>query len=716
MSQENNFVPEQETYKPLSPFKLFVKSNFPFIEATYEALDNYGLYCKIVEYLNNVIENENSVEDNVTELYNSFVNLNNYVSNYFDNLDVQEEINNKLDAMAESGQLQALLTLQYNDLRTEVNERIDNVSVTLQEEINSITSGAPAGVYATVDALTAADPNHSKIYLVTADGKWYYYSTSNSTWVAGGTYQSTGIADGSIVLDDFSSEIIYNNNTRTIIKDNIMSTIKNKINYVVDITDNSQNIAITNSDGKISNNPSVNNNYVTTPKYIYIPKDFNLFITGDYDEMPVGNNLQITVLMYDKNFSYIGYQISELSDTWNVKLINNTDNCSYVRLKFNLASPAEINVSLITTHVIIYLQKVYNVTGDLILTSNENLLNEKYNTDNCYIANNNGNLYYSESYVTSAPIELKAGESYTIKNARKGLVLSKNKIGDNKQINRLVDYFGNQITNYTYTASIDSYLIISYSKEITDNMVVKGDTLPAYTKYKRQLPNDIDLSNIMIPNILYNKNYVALGDSFTHGDFSDSQSDDYTIESGLYAGQYKVYPYLIGNRNNMNVTNLAQNGMRIAGINNTLLATIPENVDYISIKIGINDDHNETPIGEITDNTDSTFYGSYNRIMLYLIEHYPQAKIGIIASNGISDDEYITATLNIAKKYGVACLNESTDNNIPLLIRTLRDDVSQSIKTARDNAWEVLPGTNNHPNAKCHEYESTIVENFLQRL
>ncbi|MBR3209670.1 MAG: hypothetical protein IKF82_05320 [Bacilli bacterium] len=114
MSQENNFIPDLQPYKKISPFRLFVKSNFPFIENTYESLDNYGLYCKVVEYLNNVIANENTVENNVQALYNAFVELNTYVSNYFDNLDVQEEINNKLDDMVEQGTLQEIISAYLN--------------------------------------------------------------------------------------------------------------------------------------------------------------------------------------------------------------------------------------------------------------------------------------------------------------------------------------------------------------------------------------------------------------------------------------------------------------------------------------------------------------------------------------------------------------------------------------------------------------------------
>jgi lysophospholipase L1-like esterase len=61
----------------------------------------------------------------------------------------------------------------------------------------SIASGSPKAVYATVAALTTAIPaGNTNIYLVIADGKWYYWN--GAAWIAGGTYQSTGIPDKSI--------------------------------------------------------------------------------------------------------------------------------------------------------------------------------------------------------------------------------------------------------------------------------------------------------------------------------------------------------------------------------------------------------------------------------------------------------------------------------------------------------------------------------------
>lgn len=106
-------------------FRRFVLQSFPFIEEDFDALTDYELICKVVEYLNNVIQSQNGViaevesfETNITNnfnrLENLFVELKSYVDNYFENLDVQEEINNKLDAMVEAGTLQEIVSAYLN--------------------------------------------------------------------------------------------------------------------------------------------------------------------------------------------------------------------------------------------------------------------------------------------------------------------------------------------------------------------------------------------------------------------------------------------------------------------------------------------------------------------------------------------------------------------------------------------------------------------------
>lgn len=91
------------TEKRIPYFKRFVLQNFPFIEADFDALTNYQLYCKVVEYLNTVINSQNEVTEQMQ-----------YVLNFFNNLDVQDEINNKLDQMAESGELTDLIAGYLN--------------------------------------------------------------------------------------------------------------------------------------------------------------------------------------------------------------------------------------------------------------------------------------------------------------------------------------------------------------------------------------------------------------------------------------------------------------------------------------------------------------------------------------------------------------------------------------------------------------------------
>lgn len=91
-------------YKKIPPFKWFVIQNFPFIEEDFDAITNYQLLCKIVEYLNLTIGKTNELGTQVENL-----------TNWFNNLDVQEEINNKLDEMAESGELTDIIA-QYLQL------------------------------------------------------------------------------------------------------------------------------------------------------------------------------------------------------------------------------------------------------------------------------------------------------------------------------------------------------------------------------------------------------------------------------------------------------------------------------------------------------------------------------------------------------------------------------------------------------------------------
>ena len=114
-------------------------------------------------------------------------------------------------------------------------------------EVQAVASGSPAGIYNTVSALTTADPDHSKIYIVNDDGKWYYYSTASNTWVAGGLYQASVDLNSVTTINNeietsianFSSEYFDENNIieNAFFKTSSSGEIKtNGYNYNADVS------------------------------------------------------------------------------------------------------------------------------------------------------------------------------------------------------------------------------------------------------------------------------------------------------------------------------------------------------------------------------------------------------------------------------------------------------------------------------------------------
>lgn len=99
-------------FKQLVLMNLQALTNFPYIEKDFDAITDYELLCLVVNHLNEVIKNSNEQNTVIQNLYNTFVTLKDYVDNYFDNLDIQEEIDSKLDEMAESGELADIIA-QY---------------------------------------------------------------------------------------------------------------------------------------------------------------------------------------------------------------------------------------------------------------------------------------------------------------------------------------------------------------------------------------------------------------------------------------------------------------------------------------------------------------------------------------------------------------------------------------------------------------------------
>lgn len=169
-----------------------------------------------IETINQEVENTTSRQNNLeTTFQQLIINAGNSNAEIVDarvkaDNTVFSTLKNRLNSMDEDiknistkqGDIANLVTSSKDNIVNAINE-VKSQANSNTTAIQNIGNASPKGVYATVQDLQTAKPNgDTGIYVVTADGKWYYWN--GSVWTAGGQYQSTGIADNSIKYNNLS--------------------------------------------------------------------------------------------------------------------------------------------------------------------------------------------------------------------------------------------------------------------------------------------------------------------------------------------------------------------------------------------------------------------------------------------------------------------------------------------------------------------------------
>lgn len=120
-----------EKINPSGIFTNYIYKTIPL--AFDESMSYYEMLCGILDRL----KTDEDVINNNADL---LAELENYVKHYFDNLDIQEEINNKLDEMVEDGTLAQVINEQlFTDLNNQVETNSENIT-SLQNQINAINT------------------------------------------------------------------------------------------------------------------------------------------------------------------------------------------------------------------------------------------------------------------------------------------------------------------------------------------------------------------------------------------------------------------------------------------------------------------------------------------------------------------------------------------------------------------------------------------------
>lgn len=79
-----------------------------------DSLSYYEVLCRIMQTLGDMIKDLDAMKENIQSLKDAFDELKFYVDNYFDNLDLQEEVNNFMQTLVESGELDDMLASAIN--------------------------------------------------------------------------------------------------------------------------------------------------------------------------------------------------------------------------------------------------------------------------------------------------------------------------------------------------------------------------------------------------------------------------------------------------------------------------------------------------------------------------------------------------------------------------------------------------------------------------
>lgn len=194
-----NYLPNRGNYNDLKPFKFWCQKVLPLVYD--DSLSYYELLDKVVDYLNKTMEDVTTLNDDVTAMYGAYEQLQSYVNSYFDNLDVQNEINSKLDQMALDGSLSALIDPQIpGAVSSWLRDNVDPVGSAVVVDSTLTISGAAADAKVTGDNFNSLKADKGKFDitpLLTSNDvvEDYYVNGSNGALVSSTNYVCTDFVE-----------------------------------------------------------------------------------------------------------------------------------------------------------------------------------------------------------------------------------------------------------------------------------------------------------------------------------------------------------------------------------------------------------------------------------------------------------------------------------------------------------------------------------------
>lgn len=651
-------------YKNLTPFKWFVLENFPFLEADYDALTEWQLFCKLGKEINKIIDSQNTVGSEMEKFSQAFIDLQNYVNNYFNNLDVQDEINNKLNSMANDGSLSQIIN---ENLFKNINQSILQNSINISANKNNIEN-----------KISKNEPNSITTNMLTQEVR---------DAMTGGSVPVVGI-------DSVGFENIRDNSISIIHFDEML-----KSNFSSDFSDyldlGESNKGFYNIHGNlVQADDYVYYRYPLTKGKIYNYQGINIFEVAGLVIKDIDNNV-----IFKSSDKYVP---TKTGDAHTFK-VNKDNLVAYITKMLNDVN--KVNVLNINSSKLRVLDNIYN--------------NLKYNfnvtplvTKNSYYIPSNerqiGKLMVTLIHYESSTLKIypmNKGIHYKIKGYNYfdigGLIITDN---TNVVIYSSSYQYVDKMTEFEYDflAEEDGFI---YAIDVDANHL---------TEVKKILPSLVIDTNNFLPNKLNGKTILFAGDSITYG-ADRPQKEDYS-QRGWVKRIQDYNPLAL-------VHGFGQGGATIAKLadsNNNVLAKLPNmhqlypHADYIIIQGGVNDAYNNVPLGEITNNYTSeydvtTFSGALEYIFDYCTKNWQGKNIGFIVTHKVPSAgslpnerfyNMMMRSMEICKKWSIPYIDLFDKSNLNFFI----DDIKNNFSAKQDGL---------HPNALGYDVISPKINQWL---
>ena len=629
-----NINPEQKPIKKINLMCLQVLNQFPFIEETFDSITYYEMLSQIAHKINILIENNNTLDSNIKSIYDGFMELENYVNNYFNNLDITTEIDNKINELVDDGTIQNMvenilivyeqqvdkLNSALNNLNIELSNKINIVNTNLQNQINSISSGSPAGVYDTLDNLKSSETaNKNRIYLISSTNKWAYYNTTTNEWTEGGNYLNDLNNINNIEPNQltFLEQKIYN----IFDNDNTTSLTEGQLNGV-GVIDTTKTDYYTSNFLNIKPNTlyykpnllqgafyDINKTYITST--MYGKKSFTTPNNAYYFRISLlKTDLPSFYVSTKDMWSKYGYNPFYAKDNNFLDLISNTANQEQ-NVQINQTEFFRSNDTNIYSYKDIIEGYSMSSAGRLVASQNQ------FTTQPLLLPKGaTGNLYVTESY------------QVIILDSSKNIIQS---VGGNNTEKNITLVDGACYVQVSF-ANIELYQALILLNETKENYLSKSKNYLLF-RTNNQLNSIInqltssplfkgDILEITQGSALFKKKWCAIGDSITEGYLAPNN-----------------YVKLLTDNLGLETTNLGNSGSgfkRKEDENKAyyqIVNGIPDDTELITIFASGNDlnDEEGREVGEVTDTGTNTLCGCINTTLNNIYAKFPGIRLGIMS-------------------------------------------------------------------------------------